>query len=144
MVKTQPSVAKTALLRCIGFLGVFALAATITFAYLVARGGSIRNVPAVLRGESIVVKNPVLYFAGSSGSEQAVTLENISTSPVQILGFNADCSCTAVKGLPITLAAGGTSQIIVVAQRQNSSRASVTLMTEAKGQPFIKLSVRFQ
>jgi Protein of unknown function (DUF1573) len=105
-----------------GLAGYLALAGA-----LVALGyyefGSIETALASLRSERLSV-DPRLVDMGEGVAGEArtasITLTNRTEAPIRVIGGTADCSCTVLGDLPVTIAAGESRSISVQLRLPNS------------------------
>jgi len=78
---------------------------------LVARSDTGTYVLARWTGEPVVMHPPIVDAGTGVADEQktlAVSLTNVSSESVRIIGGSVSCSCTTTAGLPVNLAPGET------------------------------------
>jgi len=68
--------------------------------------GSLTCALAIVRGSAVCIDPPSAVVAidvGGSGHQQ-LTLRNVTSTPVRILGADLPCACLSLSGLPVTIA----------------------------------------
>ena len=86
----------------------------IAAAYGRYRFGSISASFAYIRGERLLVANPVQSIDKVRAGESVIVryaVTNLTGHPVRLIGKTASCSCTAIEDLPSRLATSETRQI---------------------------------
>lgn len=97
-------------------LGGYALLLAFIAIFSAAYFGSIRSAIAVLRGERLSVYPALVEMGiGVPGEERnaSVELTNRTDQPIRLIGGTADCSCTVLGDLPVTIPAGESRSITV-------------------------------
>lgn len=129
---------------------VFPLGLTLALLALCAgygryRFGSMATAIAYLKGERLMVDGRSRSLAGVSGEQVEVryALSNWTGQPVKLIGAQSSCSCTAVEGVPMALAASETRPIkatIKIDESSSDIAGSIRLFTDSPGIPEIKLA----
>ncbi|HET6574025.1 MAG TPA: DUF1573 domain-containing protein [Fimbriiglobus sp.] len=78
--------------------------------------GSLGVAVARIRGEVVVADPDVVDYGEATRGEtriRRVTVWNFSDTPIRVIGGTADCSCTALSDLPVTVPAGESRPVTV-------------------------------
>ncbi len=127
--------------------GAFLLLA-LTFGALYLKFGDTRVAWAYLRGDALVVFPASVDLGRIPPAERQdfeISVKNIASRPITIIGASSTCTCLATDGLPKTIDAGQsvTLKARVVAPRDKPEFAQVlTYYTDSPESP--KLAVRVQ
>lgn len=125
--------------------GVVVLLCAVTLAAS-AVYGSPEAAMAWLRGHKLLTSDLDLGSGKPGDSLEAkATIRNLSDHPIRLVGGSADCSCTAIKDLPLTIEPGGEAEVgiqltIPVNQRGWASR-SVMRRTDEPSQSVVRFQV---
>jgi hypothetical protein len=101
----------------------------VAISWAVYRTGSIRAGLAYLAGQEIYASPRSLAVPGE-GDVQSVTLSNLSGDPIQIIGYNAQCSCVELPELPVALAPWETRKLAIRAVSEVTLDVPVVLITD--------------
>lgn len=105
---------------------------------LVQHYGSCRHLIAALDGRLLVVNSTrVLNTPDSEVGLAQLSLENISSGDVRIVGFRSSCRCFATSNLPLTIHPGDRSSVRfqIKGASPSSLEETVTLFTVPSGAP---------
>ncbi|MBI2804594.1 MAG: hypothetical protein HYX68_06370 [Planctomycetes bacterium] len=78
--------------------------------------GPVEQIIANLRGQRVTIQpNLAEVEPGASGEQREITVDvaNWTDEPVRLIGGTADCSCTVLHDLPITIAPNETRSVAV-------------------------------
>lgn len=90
--------------------------------------GSTEAALARLRGDSLFTEPYLDLGAGKPGDvlESAAIVRNVSNRPIRLVGGTSDCSCTALRDLPVTIDPGETAAIGVQMNVPPADRGRLT------------------
>ena len=127
--------------------GAFLLLA-LSFGALYLMSGDARVGWAYLRGDALIVSPASIDLGRIPPAERQdfeISVKNIASRPIKIVGASSTCTCLAIDGLPKTIAAGQsvTLKARVVAPRDKPEFAQVlTYYTDSPESPKLAVRVR--
>jgi hypothetical protein len=107
--------------RLILRIGLYQLAPALlilstSFCYAYYSYGSVRNLLSAVRGQPLIVNSPRQSFGTIKPGEVArvpFRMENVSSSPVRVVGCFVHCSCLLDQQLPFTVMPGETAELLI-------------------------------
>jgi len=109
------------------------------------RFGSVPAALAYLRGERLLIDEPLQSISGVHPGSQIVVpyaLTNLTGRPVKLVGMATSCSCSVIEELPIAIAAAETRMVAVtikIAENRSDFSGSLQLFTDDPHSPEIDL-----
>jgi hypothetical protein len=125
------------------FLTVVILGVSASYGH--ARFGSIAAALSAMRGDSLVVDQPLKSLDGvrpGSRVEIRYLVTNVSNRPIQILGAATSCTCTMMENIPMTLAASESKSVtakVRTCEDEPESAGSIRLYTDDLKSPELRL-----
>ncbi len=100
-----------------------------------------------LRGQRVFTREATVDYgaipAGGVG-EARVEVVNLTSTPVRVVGGTSDCSCTAVKDLPVEVPPGGSVTVAVRLKAPDATgnfQRTAWLWTDAPGHQSLPLTL---
>jgi hypothetical protein len=111
--------------------------------------GSFAYAAAYFRGEHLFVENPFQSLGSiqqGRSREAALIIVNREDKPVSIIGWNVNCGCTSLAGLPLTIPSGQRRSIRVIVRPERSRDAIVhiKLFSDDAKFPIIDAQIQFK
>lgn len=123
-----------ALLLVIAILGII-------LSWASYRSGSVARGIAFLAGNNVYFSSKNLTVSGKGGEGELLRVSNLSEEKLRILGYNAECSCVKISGLPIELGPLESKQLVVAAVSDSDKKVGVSFITDGADQDFARIQV---
>jgi hypothetical protein len=117
-------------------------AIAVTLEWAAHRTGSLEAGIAYLSGAGLYCGPQTIEIAGDGVQRKEVTLRNLSPVPISILGYNAQCSCVSVLGLPMRIEPGQMRKASLLASSGNAKTVAVIFITDPPQATFSRVDVR--
>lgn len=106
------------------------------------RTGSVGAALAYLGGRTVYASPQKLVLSGSGSGAREVTLLNLSDRPIQVVGYNATCSCVKISGLPLKLGPRAVQSVSVRAVSSVNADVPVMFVSDNAEQGTVQISVK--
>jgi len=122
-------------------VGVAVAVLSLVVSWAAYRTGSLGAGLALLAGQTFHCNPSQLRVSGSGRDQQLVMVRNLSSKPVKILGYNEQCSCIKILGLPVSFDSHETKNLLVFAVSSTSRKIPVILLTDQPDQAVLRIDV---
>jgi hypothetical protein len=122
-------------------VGVAVAVLSLVVSWAAYRTGSLGAGLALLGGQTFYCNPSQLRVLGSGRDQQLVMVRNLSSKPVKILGYNEQCSCVNILGLPVSFDSHETKNLVVSAVSSTSRKIPVILLTDQPDQAALRIDV---
>lgn len=106
--------------------------------------GSLSAIDAHRAGFVLYSDGPTQAVSGNPGEKIRIPfpIQNLAWSPVTVYGASTACSCTQIEGLPLTIPAGTSRDVVMMysvaeGERKDEVVGEVTLYTSPPGNPLL-------
>lgn len=104
--------------------------------------GSLGAGLAYLGGRDLYVSPRTISIFENDKVGHKVSVRNLAATPVQIIGYNAQCSCVRIVGLPVTVAPGDTAELTIRTGPTEARDMPVVFVTDQRSGDPPRLDVR--